>query len=101
MTSSSKSSSSSSEFVVASHPERLQDVVCHVDIVLGTGKVSVRDCLALGHGSIVPLEQIAGADLQVHVNGVPIATGEVVIMDDATSVRLTEILAPPSAVPQR
>jgi flagellar motor switch protein FliN len=96
--SSSKSSSSSSDVVASACPERLQDVVCHVDVVLGTGTVSVRQCLALEAGSVVRLVEAAGSDLQVHVNGIPVAQGEVVIMDDTTSLRVTEILAPPSAV---
>jgi flagellar motor switch protein FliN/FliY len=80
------------------YAEHLQDVVCRVDVVLGTGTVSVRDCLALNAGSVIRLMQPAGADLQVQVNGIAIAQAEVVIMDDTTSVRLTEILAPPSAI---
>jgi flagellar motor switch protein FliN len=96
--SSSKSSSSSSDIAAAACPERLQDVVCRVDIVLGTGTLSVRECLALECGSVIPLAEAAGADLQVHVNGVAVAQGEVVIMEDSTSLRVTEILVPPSAV---
>jgi flagellar motor switch protein FliN len=94
----SSSSSSSAPVVASSHPEHLQDVVCRVDVILGTGSATVRDCLALTHGSIIRLSQVAGADLQVQINGIAIANAEVVIMDDATSVRLTEILAPPSSI---
>lgn len=95
-----KSSSSSSAPAASPYAQHLQDVVCQIDVVLGTGTVSVRQCLSLTAGSVVRLTQAAGSDLQVHVNGIPIAHGEVVIMDDTTSVRLTEILAPPSAIAQ-
>jgi flagellar motor switch protein FliN/FliY len=47
--------------------------------------------------SIIRLEQSAGNDMQVVVNGVLVAHGEVVIIDDSTAVRLTEIAPPPSA----
>lgn len=76
---------------------RLQDLVCKVDVVLGTGTMTVRECLSLRRHKVVCLAQAAGADLQVLANGVPIAQGEVVIIEDSTAVRLTEILAPPSA----
>ena len=66
---SSPSSSSSSENSVAVDLGRLRDVVCRVEVVLGTGTISVRHCLSLKDGSIIPLEQIAGSDLQVKVNG--------------------------------
>lgn len=101
--SSSKSSSSSNaaEPAAISYPELLQDIVCSVDVVLGTGKVSVRECLSLESGAVIRLSEGAGADLQVRVNKIPIANAEVVIMDNVTSVRLTEILPPPNnAVPQ-
>ena len=68
---SSPSSSSSSDTSVAVDLGRLRDVVCGVDVVLGTGSITVRQCLALKDGSIIPLEQVAGSDLQVVVNGVP------------------------------
>ncbi len=98
---SSPSSSSSNDAGVTVDLGRLRDVVCGVDVVLGTGSISVRQCLALKDGSIIPLEQVAGSDLQVVVNGVPIALGEVVIVEDSTAIRLTEILPPPSAATGR
>ena len=72
------------------------DVVCRVDVVLGTGSISVRDCLKLRRMSVVRLAQSAGADLEVRVHGVTAATGEVVIVDDSTAIRVTNIAAPPS-----
>jgi flagellar motor switch protein FliN/FliY len=98
---SSPSSSSSSETNVAVDLGRLRDVVCNVDVVLGTGSITVRQCLSLKDGSIIRLEQAAGSDLQVVVNGVPVALGEVVIVEDSTAVRLTDILPPPSAAAAR
>jgi flagellar motor switch protein FliN/FliY len=98
---SSPSSSSSNETSVAVDLGRLRDVVCGVDVVLGTGSITVRGCLSLKDGSIIPLEQAAGSDLQVVVNGVPVALGEVVIVEDSTAIRLTDILPPPSAAAGR
>jgi flagellar motor switch protein FliN/FliY len=66
-------------------------VKCAVGVVLGTGTISVRQCIALARNSIVRLDQSAGEDLQVLVGGTLIARGEVVIFEDSTAVRLTEI----------
>ncbi len=74
----------------------LHDVSCDVAVVLGTGKMSVRECLYLKPQTIISLVQPAGADLVVIVNGVPVARGEVVIVDESTAIRLTEITPPPS-----
>ena len=74
----------------------LHDVTCRVDVVLGSASMSVRDCLNLTRDSIVPLIESAGNDMQVVINGVAIAEGAVVIIDNSTAIRITDILAPPS-----
>lgn len=106
--SSSLNSSSSSEIVGGGLPgpgsvallndplAPLHDVACRVDVVLGSASMTVRQCLSLQRDSIVRLAQSAGNDMQVVVNGVAIAQGEVVIIDNSTAVRITDILAPPS-----
>ncbi|HEY3380308.1 MAG TPA: FliM/FliN family flagellar motor switch protein [Vicinamibacterales bacterium] len=69
----------------------LLDVVCELSVILGSGSVTVRRCLALQRHSVLRLDQSAGEDLQVMVNGVTIAKGEVVIVEDSTAMRVTEI----------
>jgi len=70
------------------------DVVCLVEVFLGTGSITVRDCLKLQRLSVIRLDQIAGADLDVRVHGVAVALGEAVIVDESTAVRITAV-APP------
>ena len=89
------SSSSDSAFAVALAP--LHDVICTVDVVLGDTQMSVGDCLRLETETIIRLTNSAGGDLTVLVNGIPVAHGEVVIVDDSTAIRITELLAPPSS----
>jgi flagellar motor switch protein FliN/FliY len=69
----------------------LMDITLPVAIRLGSGTISVADCLALRRHSIVRLQQAVGQDLEVVVNGEVIARGEVAIVDDSTSIRLTDI----------
>jgi flagellar motor switch protein FliN/FliY len=92
--SSSPTSSSSSEAADAGPFEALADVPCPVAAVLGTGTFTVRECLALGVGSVLVLKQSAGEDLTLLVNGVALARGEVVIVDDSAAIRVTEIAVP-------
>lgn len=95
---SSSPNSSSSDASVADDPlTPLHDVVCRVDVMLGTAAMSVRDCIALRRDSIVRLTKSAGGDMEVLVNGVVVAHGEVVIMDETTAIRVTELVAPPSS----
>ena len=94
--SSSPNSSSSTEPTLVEGLAPLFDVVCNVDVVLGTASMSVRDCLNMKRHTVLRLNESAGADMQVVVNGVAIANGEVVIIDNSTAVRVTDILPPPS-----
>jgi len=70
------------------------DVRCTVEFVLGSGSLKVRDCLQLERNSIVPLSQPAGSDLEVRVHGIAIASGEVVIVDDTTALRISKVTPP-------
>jgi flagellar motor switch protein FliN/FliY len=97
---SSSPTSSSSTDAAATYAGML-DVTCRVEVIVGTGSITVRDCLKLQRDSVVRLAQPAGSDLQVTVQGVPTATGEIVIDDDTTSVRISSVLPPPGAEAQR
>jgi flagellar motor switch protein FliN len=72
----------------------LMDVPCRVSIRFGSGSMTVRECLALTPHSIIRLVQPVGEDLDVCVHDVVVAKGEVAIVDDSTSIRLTDILVP-------
>lgn len=88
--SSSPTSSSSSDLSLPTALASFSDVKMRVDVILGRGSMTLRACLGLHHGSVVRLSQSAGQDLFVLVNDVPVARGEVVIMDDTVALRLTE-----------
>ena len=94
MSSSLTSSSSSSVTETASPFGHLGDIVLNVSVLLGVGTVSVRRCLALQRQSVIRLDQSAGEDLQIVVNGVPVARGEVVIVEDSTAIRVTDFPGP-------
>jgi len=64
-------------------------------VLLGTGTITVREALTLEHDSLVELTQSAGVDLLLDVNGVLIARGEVVVVEDGAARRITEIAPPP------
>jgi flagellar motor switch/type III secretory pathway protein FliN len=73
---------------------QMSDVRCAVDFVIGTGTLTVQDCLRLRPNAVIALSQSAGADVKVEVHGVAIATGEIVIIDDAVALRIVRVLPP-------
>ena len=54
--------------------------------------MTIREALALGPGSIVTLNRLAGEPVDLLVNGKPIARGEVVVIDEEFGLRVTEVL---------
>ena len=97
--SSSSSSSSSSELPPPDLFPGFGDLVCRVVVLLGSTSMTVGELLGLRRHDILLLRQVAGEDLTVDVHGVAIARGEVAIIEDNTSLRVTEIVAPaPSEV---
>ena len=77
----------------------LLDVPCPVDFVLGTTTVKVRDCADFAVDTVVRLKQAAGADLEVRVSGVPMFTGEVMIVEESVSLRIGRVLPPAGSEP--
>lgn len=72
----------------------LLDVALNIDVELGRSTMPIKDILALGPGSIVELDKVAGEPVDVFVNNTLIARGEVVVVDDKFGVRVTEIVSP-------
>lgn len=96
MSSSQTSSSSSDGSAVKPALAELGDLECPVDVMVGYGSITVGGCLGLAPQSIVSLRAPAGADQQIAVNGVPLALGEVLVVDGRVAIRVTEILEPAS-----
>ena len=80
--------------VTAEELSRLHDVPVELAVEVGRTKMTIREALALGPGSIVTLNRLAGEPVDLLVNGKPIARGEVVVIDEEFGLRVTEVLAP-------
>lgn len=76
----------------SSNLNMLMNVPLQITVEIGRSKKQIKDILELGTGSIVELNKPAGSHVDVFVNGQPIASGEVVVVDDYYGVRISEIL---------
>lgn len=76
----------------------LLDVVLNVNVELGRSSMSIKDILALGPGSVVELDKLAGEPVDVFINSTLIARGEVVVVDEKFGVRVTEVVSPAKRV---
>jgi flagellar motor switch protein FliN/FliY len=73
--------------------ERLYDVPVELAVEIGRTRMTIRETLALGPGSIVTLNRLAGEPVDLLVNGKPIARGEVVVIDEEFGLRVTEVVS--------
>jgi flagellar motor switch protein FliN/FliY len=72
--------------------ERVQDIPLELTVELGRTRLLIKDILELRAGSIVELEKMAGEPVDILANGLLVARGEVVVIEDAFGVRITEII---------
>lgn len=70
----------------------VMNVPVQVTVELGRTKRKIKEILEFGQGTIVELDKQAGSQVDVIVNGQLIAKGDVVVVDDNFSIRITEIL---------
>lgn len=72
--------------------ELIMDVQLEVTVELGRTKRSIKDILELAPGSIIELNKLSGEPIDILVNGKVVARGEVVVIEENFSIRVTEIL---------
>lgn len=70
----------------------IMDVPLNVTVELGRTTKSISEILDFAPGSIIELDRIAGEPIDVLVNGKFVAKGEVVVIEECFSVRITEII---------
>ncbi|MEW6097347.1 MAG: flagellar motor switch protein FliN [bacterium] len=72
----------------------LMDVPMNVSVEIGRRKMTLKNILDLGPGSVVELEKMANEPVDILVNSKLIAKGGVVVIDDNFGVRITDIITP-------
>lgn len=70
-------------------------LVDHVDVTLeafvGDARMTVAQLMALRRDAVVPLEGGLARPVELRLNGITVATGELVAVDDKLGVRLVGI----------
>ncbi len=75
----------------------LYDLSLPVAVELGRTRMSVQEILALGRGSVVQLDRLAGEPIDVFVGDRRFAEGEVVVLGEHFGIRITRVIS--SAAP--
>ena len=70
----------------------LLDVPLEVTAELGRTSKSIKEILDFAPGTIIELNRLAGEPIDVLVNGKFVARGEVVVIEEAFGIRVTEVI---------
>jgi flagellar motor switch protein FliN len=70
----------------------LLDVPLEVTVELGRTSKTIKEILDFAPGTIIELNQLSGEPIDVLVNGKYVAKGEVVVIEEAFGIRITEII---------
>lgn len=70
----------------------LLDVPVGLTVELGSCHLPMRDVLNLNVGSIVQLDKVADAPVELRVNDRLIARGEVVVVENRFGIKITELV---------
>ena len=68
----------------------LGEVPVDVEIELDRRMMTTRDVLELAEGSVIPTSRPAGENIDIYVGGVFCSTGEIVVIESALGVRITD-----------
>jgi len=69
----------------------LSNVEVSVAAVLGAARMTVRDIINMRPGTVIPLDRMAGEAVDLRINNVTVAGGEVIVIDDRYAVRVNTI----------
>ena len=69
----------------------LENIEVNLTVEVGSTEIPIRDLLRLNEGSVVELDRLAGEPLDILVNGMIIAKGEVVMVGERFGIRFSEI----------
>jgi flagellar motor switch protein FliN len=69
----------------------VHDIPLQISAVLGKTALSLRDVVSLQSGSVFELDKLSTDPIDLYVNNILIARGEVVVVDDKFAVKISEL----------
>jgi len=67
------------------------DVPLHISLEVARPRVRVRELISLSRNSVLELKKPAGDPFDICINGVLVARGEVITVEQFSGVRITDV----------
>jgi flagellar motor switch protein FliN/FliY len=74
----------------------VHDIPLQIAIEVGRMRLSVRDLMKLAAGTVIELKKPAGEPFDICINGMHVARGEVIVVEQSSGVRIIEVQKPGS-----
>ena len=74
-----------------SNLDLVHDIPLQISAVLGQTALALRDVVAMQAGSVFELDKLSTDPIDLYVNNILIARGEVVVVDDKYAVKISEL----------
>ncbi len=74
-----------------SNLDLVHDIPLQISAVLGQTNLALRDVVAMQAGSVFELDKLSADPIDLFVNNILIARGEVVVVDDKYAVKISEL----------
>jgi flagellar motor switch protein FliN/FliY len=68
----------------------LSDIPVYVDVELARKIMPLGEILAFEEGSVINMTRSAGENIDLFIGGAPVASGEIVIIEETLGVRITD-----------
>jgi len=77
------------------------DIPLTVSTELGRTNITVREILKLSEGTVISLDKLVGEPIEIYINGLLSARGEVVVVNDRFGIRVTDVIDPMDIIRQK
>lgn len=76
------------------------DIPLTVSTELGRAKITVREILKLKESTVIELHKLVGEPMEIYINGLLTARGEVVVVNERFGIRVTDVIDPMEIIRQ-
>lgn len=81
----------------AAVPDYLKELPVKVDVLLGSVKMTVRELMECGPGSVLDVGKNVNDAFDLLINDNLVARGEIVMMGERLGLKITEVIVPGTA----
>ncbi len=74
--------------------DQLRDVPIQLSVRLDCKRLKVAEILEFRENSVIELSRSAGENVDLLMDGEPVGNGEIVVIEDAMGLRITDLRAP-------